>query len=99
MCAVARKFLTGYELYRNEVIDLDFHFANERYFLLIGFVFNPIGDPLASAALEITLIDSHYNPPRESNIGVTFSQSDGSYGISLPLKSKCFYRVTVYSPG
>ncbi|MBU3181562.1 carboxypeptidase-like regulatory domain-containing protein [Clostridium psychrophilum] len=99
MCAVARKFLTGYELEKNETIELNFCFSKEKYFLLTGIVFNPIGEPLPSAALEITLINGNYNPPLENNIGVTFSQPDGSYGISLPLKSKYFYRITVYSPG
>lgn len=98
MCAVVKKVLTGCELYKNETINLDFYFFNEKYFLLTGIIFSPIGEPLPSAALEITLIDENYNPPRENNIGVTFSQSDGSYGISLPLKLKCSYRITVYSP-
>lgn len=99
MCAVARKYLTGYELDKNEIIDLNFYFNNEIYFLLTGVVFNPIGEPLPNAALEITLIDGRYNPSRENIIGVTFSQSDGSYGISLLLKFKCSYRITAYSPG
>jgi len=98
MCAVARKLLMGCELENNKTIDLNFHFDNERYFLLMGTVFNPIGEPLPNAALEIELIDKRYNPPREKLIGVTFSQVNGSYGISLPLKLKCFYRITVYSP-
>jgi len=99
MCAVARKWLTGCELDKNKIIDLNFHFSNERYFLLTGVVFNPIGEPLPNAALEITLIDGCYNPPRENDTWVTFSQSDGSYGISLLSKFKCSYRITVYSPG
>ena len=98
MCAVARKFLMGCELEINKTIDLNFHFANERYFLLTGFIFNPIGEPLPNAALEITLIDGRYIPPIEKHIGITFSQADGSYGISLPLKLKCSYRLTAYSP-
>lgn len=98
MCAVSKKLLTGYELDKNKTINLNFHFSNERYFLLTGVVFNPIGEPLPNAALEITLIDGNYTPPREKHIGLTFSQSDGSYGISLPVNLKCSYRITAYSP-
>lgn len=97
MCAVARKFLTGCELCNNKTINLNFHFAREEYFLLTGFILTPTGDPLSNAALEITLIDGRYNPSREKLIGVTFSQADGMYGISLPLKSKCSYRIIAYS--
>lgn len=98
MCAVAKKLLMGCELKNNKTIDLNFHFDNERYFLLTGIVFNPIGEPLPNAALEITLIDGRYNPPIEKHIGITFSQEDGRYGISLPLKLKCSYKITAYSP-
>ena len=98
MCAVARKFLTGCELDNNKTITLNFHFAREGYFLLTGFVLTPKGDPLPNAGLEITRIDGRYNPPIEKPIGVTFSKSDGSYGISFPLKLKCSYKITAYSP-
>jgi hypothetical protein len=98
MCAVVRKLLTGYELNKNKTINLNFHFCNDRYFLLTGLVLNPIGEPLPNAALEITLIDGSYNPPRENDTWLTFSQSDGSYGISLLLRTKCSYRIIVYSP-
>lgn len=98
MCAVARRFLTGCVLDENKTINLNFYFKNEKYFLLTGFVFNPIGEPLPNAALEITLIDKKYDTPREKHIGITFSQDDGSYGISLPSYPKCCYRITVYSP-
>ena len=98
MCAVARKFLMGCELDNNKTMNLNFYFANERYLLLTGVIFNPIGEPLPNAALEITLIDGRYIPPIEKHIGITFSQADGSYGISLPLKLKCSYRLTAYSP-
>lgn len=97
MCAVVRKLLTGYELNKNKTININFHFCNDRYFLLTGLVLNPIGEPLPNSALEITLIDGNYNPPRENNTWITFSQSDGSYGISLLLKFKYSYRITAYS--
>lgn len=98
MCAVARKFLTGCELDNNKIITLNFQFTNEGYFLLRGFVLTPTGEPLPNAALEITLMDRKYNPPRESFIGVTFSQSDGRYGISLPFKLNYYYTIMAYSP-
>lgn len=101
MCAAERRFLTGCELYKNIIIELNFYFKNdnEKYFLLTGFVFDPIGEPLQNAAVEITLIDKGYNPPIEKHLGITFSQDDGSYGISLPSYPKCSYRITAYSPG
>lgn len=99
MCAAIRKAITGAELCNSNVFELNFNFGsdlNEGRSLLKGRVVNIYGEPIAKAAVEINIFDERFIPKKFICEGVTFTLSDGSYGISLPYKLYYGYKITAY---
>lgn len=98
MCAVVKKIISGNELIRRKIITINTILPNDKYMLLKGIVYSPIGEPLSGTALDIFQINSNVNPSTEKNIGVTFTLEDGTYGVSLLWGKGYSYRITAYSP-
>lgn len=96
MGLIERKIVHGYELIEKNVVKVDFSLKRTGYSLLKGFVLNPIGEKIANVAIEVTLIDNDYSPPKKKIIGVTFSNIDGSYAISIPVKKGYSYEIVTY---
>jgi hypothetical protein len=99
MCAVVRKIISGNELIKPQIVTINTILPNDKYILLKGIVYSPLGEPLSGAALDIVQINSNVKPPIEKNIGVTFTLEDGSYGVPLLWGKGYSYKITAYSPG
>lgn len=87
--------VSGEEIVNNPVLDVSTTLSESGYFLLTGIVYAPGKQPLPNAAVEIYRIDDVANPKNKELIGVTFTQDDGTYGISLPVGYS--YSLKVYS--
>jgi len=99
MCAVVKRIISGNKLIREKVITINTTLPNDKYILLKGIVYSPLGEPLSGAALDIFQINSNVKPPIEKNIGVTFTLEDGSYGVPLLWEKGYSYKITAYAPG
>lgn len=93
-----KKILHGYDLMNERIVKVNFHLENNNYGLLKGYVLSPTGEGLKNVAIEITVIDKKYNPPKKKFVGVTFSHKDGSYAISIPINEGYAYKIVPYSP-
>lgn len=98
MGVVVRKIIYGCELINRNIVKADFHLNNTGYTLLKGVVLSPIGEVLANVAIQVTIMDENYNPPKKKFVGVTFSHEDGSYAISVPIKIGYMYELITYTP-
>ena len=90
--------LTGCQIICCKIVTADVTLSADAFFFVKGIVYSPKGEPLANAAVEVSLIDNSTIPPTEKILGVTFTVSDGSYGISLPRVTDKEYKLVAYSP-
>lgn len=97
MGLIERKTVHGYELIEKNIVKVDFYLKSTGHALLKGVVLSPTGEKLANVAIEVTIIDNNYNPPKEKFVGITFSNQDGSYAISIPVKKGYLYEIVTYS--
>lgn len=91
--------LNGCQIIRSKVVTKDIMMESTDYFFLTGVVYSPQGETIAGAAIMIYLIDHNTVPPVKKRLGITFTATDGSYGISIPRQSGQEYKVVVYLLG
>ncbi len=91
-----RVYLSGFQILCNKIVTKNFKLNGKKRFLLMGVVYNPYGFPMSDAAVEITLADVTKDPPVKDIIGITFTERDGSYAVSLPVTDK-EYIIKAYS--
>jgi hypothetical protein len=90
--------LTGCQIICSKIVTADITLPVNAFIFVKGKVYSPTGKPLPNAAVEIRLIDNSQIPSIEKSLGVTFTERDGSYGISLPRISEKQYKLIPYSP-
>jgi hypothetical protein len=94
-----RIILTGCQIVCSKIVTADVTLSASTIIFITGIVYSPDRQPLASAAVVVYRIDDTLVPPLEQRLGVTFTLSDGSYGISLPTIEHGEYKLVPYSPG
>ncbi|OYO67805.1 hypothetical protein C8E03_10252 [Lachnotalea glycerini] len=88
--------LTGGQIICSKIVTVDIMLPAEEFFFLKGIVYSPTGEPLPNAAVEVKLVD-HVDSVAEKSLGVTFTENDGSYGISLAKINGKQYKLIAYS--
>ncbi|NNJ32221.1 hypothetical protein [Lacrimispora defluvii] len=88
---------TGCQLICSGVVTADMNLNCDSYLFLTGTVYTPTGKPLPNAAVEIRILDDA-DPSLVFRVGVTFSLSDGTYGVSLPRIPGRQYQLLAFSP-
>lgn len=92
---MSKLHFTGCQIICSKVVTADVTLNNDR-FLITGIVYSPTGAPLPKAAVLIRVIDED-SSDCEITLGVTFTLSDGSYGISLPKIAGKRYQLIAYA--
>jgi hypothetical protein len=89
--------ISGCKVICCEILEIDMTLPANPYILLKGIVYSPKGEPLPHAAVEVLQIDKSVYPEEERSIGVTFTNEEGSYGITLPRCEPYDYKLVAYS--
>lgn len=89
--------IKGCQIICRKIVTQNFILPDRKRFILMGTVYTPYGNPLPDAAVEVTQLNTSVNPPLIEVLGITFSEKDGSYAISLPINDRG-YIVKAYSP-
>lgn len=87
--------ITGEKITEQQQLDISTTLANSKYFLLTGIVYTPDSKPLPNAAVVVYYYDDTVNPPTKEYAGMTFTASDGTYGIVLETNTQ--YMLITYS--
>ncbi|MDR5585911.1 MULTISPECIES: carboxypeptidase regulatory-like domain-containing protein [Clostridium] len=96
MCAVVREILCGKKLMHCNRVNIDSTFPKNDYILITGKVISPYKVPLPYAAIKVFSIDTRYSPTKKKYVGVTFSDEQGIYGISVPRYLEISYELKAY---
>lgn len=87
---------TGDQMIRSELVTADVTLPSNSFLFLTGIVYDPKGEPLANAAVDIRIFDPT-NPNNTVRLGVTFTLLDGSYGFILPNIPGRQYKLLAFS--
>jgi hypothetical protein len=89
-------YVEGSEIIKNGGAVANLYMDKEEYVFVSGIIYSPTKEAIPNAAVSITLIDKSETPPNEIFLGVTFSNQDGVYGVSLPWKLNYEYKFIPY---
>jgi hypothetical protein len=87
---------TGCQIICSEIVTADVTLPGNSFLFLTGIVYNPKGEPLPNAAIEIHVFDPG-EPNKTNRLGVTFTLLDGTYGITLPNIPGRQYKLLAFS--
>lgn len=87
---------TGCQLICSGVVTADVMVPCQCFLFITGTVYSPKGVPLPNVAVEIRILDAA-DPSKVIRLGVTFTLSDGSYGITLPRIPGRQYELLAFS--
>lgn len=96
MCAVSKRVLCGKKLREHKIVKICSKFPKEDYILLTGKVLSPKKTPLSNAAIKILAINLNCFPIKKIYVGVTFTDENGVYGISIPRLLGISYELKAY---
>lgn len=88
---------TGCQLICSGIVTADVTLSCDSSLFITGTVYSPSGIPLPYAAVEVRILDTS-DPSQIIRVGVTFSLSDGTYGVSLPKIQGRQYQLLAFSP-
>ncbi|MDK2967532.1 MULTISPECIES: carboxypeptidase regulatory-like domain-containing protein [Lacrimispora] len=86
---------TGCQLICSGIVNANVNLSC-NFLFITGTVYTPQGSPMPNAAIEIRILDAS-DPSRVIRVGVTFSLSDGTYGVTLPKIPGRQYELLAYS--
>lgn len=89
--------LTGRQIICSQIVTADMTLPTNSFIFIKGIVYSPTKEPLPNAAVEILLVDHTKYPIEEMSMGVTFTVSDGSYGIALPRIADREIKIVAYA--
>ena len=89
-------YVDGSEVIKNGGATADVYMDAGEYVFVTGKVYSPDNEVLINVAVAITLIDKNINPPIKTFLGVTFSDEEGIYGVSLLWKNNYEYKFVPY---
>jgi len=89
-------YVEGSEVIKNGGATVDVYMDAGEYIFVTGKVYSPDKEILQNVAVAITLIDKNTTPPIETFLGVTFSNEEGTYGVSLLWKNNYEYKIVSY---
>jgi hypothetical protein len=89
-------YVEGSEIIKNGGAIADIYMDAQEYIFVTGKVYSPDKEVLPNVAVAITLIDKNTTPPIETFLGVTFSNEEGTYGVSLLWKNNYEYKFVPY---
>ena len=91
------KIVPGCEIICQKLVTENFRLQGKQRCLLMGTVYTPYGLPLPFAAVEVSIITDRGNMGTAKVLGITFTEADGTYAISIPIIGMD-YIITAYSP-
>ena len=86
----------GCQIICSEIVTADVTLPGNSFLFLTGIVYNPKGEPLPNAAIEIHVLDPG-EPNKTICLGVTFTLLDGTYGVTLPNIPGRQYKLLAFS--
>ena len=83
------------DLYCNKVSNYKIYLESSNNTLIDGTVFDPQGNPVPNAGIEIikVLISSNV----EKTVGCVFTDNCGRYAFTLEMDSRYYYKFKLYS--
>jgi hypothetical protein len=90
-------YVEGSEIIKNGGATANIYMNQSEYVLVTGKVYSPNKEALKNIAIKINMIDKSTFPPKKEFLGVTFTDEDGVYGISLLWAKNYEYQLIPYS--